>query len=371
MQAAGAALVTGLAGGNALGGAAGAGIASIAAGKLNGLSDAIAGSDPTGNSDMNKALGNIVANVIATSAGAAVGGNAGAFEGYNVDRYNRQLHPQEKTAAKQIAANAAAQGITNPDGSPITTDQIENAMRAASNSQYGEIAATGVVVPLNANTPASAVYDTTGMKLATDSTGNYLVQDPSMLATPSKNVQDLITQNTGGASSPYSWGTSTAQAATPKIDPYGPFSPGWNTGDNSVGFQQPGIPAPDYVAVNGNALGLSGSLSMNLHNGQVYVGAGGSVPVAPSASVTLGWLPSNYGLPNAVQGENTDQLLGGGSYSVAACAYGACFGGNHAIGGATAVEVGLGIGASTKAINLGGSASTGVSLPVFKLPSSQ
>ena len=244
-------------------------------------------------------------------------------------------------------------------------------MRAGNNSQYGEIAATGVVVPLNANTPASAVYDTTGMKLATDSTGNYLVQDQSMLATPSKTVQDLITQNTGGASSPYSWGTSTAQAATPKIDPYGPFSPGWNTGDNSVGFQQPGIPAPDYVAVNGNALGLAGSLSMNLHNGQVYVGAGGSVPVAPGASVTLGWLPSNYGLPNAVQGENTDQLLGGGSYSVAACAYGACFGGNHAIGGATAVEVGLGIGASTKAINLGGSASTGVSLPVFKLPAPQ
>jgi filamentous hemagglutinin len=53
MQAAGAALVTGLAGGNALGGAAGAGIASIAAGKLNDLSGEIAGSNPTGNADMN------------------------------------------------------------------------------------------------------------------------------------------------------------------------------------------------------------------------------------------------------------------------------------------------------------------------------
>lgn len=79
-------------------------------------------------------------------------------------------------------------------------------MRAADNSQYGEFAATVVVVPLNANTPAGAVYDTTGMKLETDSTGNYLVQDQSMLATPSKALQDLITQNTGGASSPYSWG---------------------------------------------------------------------------------------------------------------------------------------------------------------------
>lgn len=63
---------------------------------------------------------------------------SGADGALSADLYNRQLHPQEKTAAQQIAANAAAQGITNPDGSPITADQIENAMRAANNSQYGE-----------------------------------------------------------------------------------------------------------------------------------------------------------------------------------------------------------------------------------------
>ncbi|WP_310641932.1 hypothetical protein [Burkholderia cenocepacia] len=77
MQGAGAALVTGLAGGNAVGGAAGAAIASIASGKLNELSSAIAGSDPTGNANMNQALGNIVANALATGAGAAVGGSQG------------------------------------------------------------------------------------------------------------------------------------------------------------------------------------------------------------------------------------------------------------------------------------------------------
>ncbi|CAB4048461.1 hemagglutinin repeat-containing protein [Paraburkholderia phenoliruptrix] len=99
MQAAGGALVTGLAGGNALGGAAGAGIASIAAGKLNELSGAIAGSDPTGNPDINKALGNIVSNAIATGAGAAVGGDAGATSAYNVDRFNRSEH--DDTNGKQ------------------------------------------------------------------------------------------------------------------------------------------------------------------------------------------------------------------------------------------------------------------------------
>ncbi|WP_307251252.1 hemagglutinin repeat-containing protein [Paraburkholderia graminis] len=128
MQAAGAALVTGLAGGNAIGGAAGAGIASIEAGKLNELSGDIAGSKPTGNADMNEALGNIVANAIATGAGAVVGGNAGAFEGYNVDRFNRQLHPDEK---KWIKDNAAA--YAKQQGIPV--DQAINDLTAQANRQ--------------------------------------------------------------------------------------------------------------------------------------------------------------------------------------------------------------------------------------------
>jgi filamentous hemagglutinin len=128
MQAAGGALVAGLAGGNALGGAAGAGIASIAAGKLNELSGAIAGSNPTGNADMNQALGNIVANAISTGAGAAVGGNAGAFSGYDVDRYNRQLHPEEKTLAKQLA---------DKSGGKYTQAQIEDQLRIMGVSTNG------------------------------------------------------------------------------------------------------------------------------------------------------------------------------------------------------------------------------------------
>ncbi|KHK59726.1 hypothetical protein PI86_07880 [Burkholderia sp. A9] len=47
MQGAGAALVTGLAGGNAVGGATGAAIAPIASGELNELRSTIASSDPT------------------------------------------------------------------------------------------------------------------------------------------------------------------------------------------------------------------------------------------------------------------------------------------------------------------------------------
>ncbi len=139
MQGAGAALVTALAGGNAVGGAAGSAIASIASCKLNELSSAIAGSDPTGNANMNEALGNIVANALATGAGAAVGGESGAFSGYNVDRFNRQLHPEEKTLAKQLAEKSKGK---------YTQAQIEDQMRVMGvsvNGKYESGAPTTVV----------------------------------------------------------------------------------------------------------------------------------------------------------------------------------------------------------------------------------
>lgn len=110
MQSAGAALVAGLGGnaGTAAAGAVGAGAASLAAGKLNELSGAIAGASPTGNSQIDEALGNIVANAIATGAGYA-GGSAGASSASNVDRFNRQLHPDEYALAKKNAKVVAKQ----------------------------------------------------------------------------------------------------------------------------------------------------------------------------------------------------------------------------------------------------------------------
>jgi len=120
MQAAGAAAVAGLGGGNALGAGAGAGLSSLAAGKLNELSSAIAGSSPTGNKNVDEALGNILSNALATAVGGAVGGNAGAFSGYNVDRYNRQLHQQDKDLAKKVVAAS---------GGRYTLAQVEDQMR--------------------------------------------------------------------------------------------------------------------------------------------------------------------------------------------------------------------------------------------------
>jgi len=355
MQAAGAAIVTGLAGGNALGGAAGAGIASIAAGKLNELSGAIAGSNPTGNADLNQALGNIVANAVATTAGGVVGGNAGAFSGYNADRYNRQLHQPEKSKAQQIAAQATAQGVKNPDGSPVTEAQIENAMRAANNSQYGEIVATGVVVPLNANTPASAVYDTTGMKLTTDSTGNnYLVQDPSMLSTPSKALQDLIVQNTGGANSPYSWNqASTQTASTAKIDPYGPFSPAANgciTGDCAAGLtasRQTSLPPVTFTAGVGGTMvfGYGGSVGAGVYVTPGFGNTSFDAGVYGTYGTGYGFDPSAGGAVGFNKGSAADLRGVASNVNTAAAIADLGIGGSvtYSAGQATGASYGIGI----------------------------
>ncbi|MGA4222305.1 hemagglutinin repeat-containing protein [Ralstonia nicotianae] len=80
-------VLAGLGGGNALGGAAGAGASATLAGNLNSVSNALQGT--TGNADADRLLGNVVANALAGTAGALVGGNSGAFAGSNVDLYNR------------------------------------------------------------------------------------------------------------------------------------------------------------------------------------------------------------------------------------------------------------------------------------------
>ncbi|WP_373453253.1 hemagglutinin repeat-containing protein [Burkholderia sp. AU33647] len=185
MQGAGAALVTGLAGGNAVGGAAGAAIASIAAGKLNDLSSAIAGSDPTGDADMNKALGNILANVIATGEGGVVGGESGAFSGYNVDRFNRQLHPDERALAKELAKRS--------DGK-YTLEQIEDQMRIMSGSIVGdrELGTPDTLVG-QMPTDSGARWQYAG---TTDDGKPILTQ---ITVQPSSELQSFILKNSGAA----------------------------------------------------------------------------------------------------------------------------------------------------------------------------
>lgn len=303
MHAAGGAIVAGLGGGNALGGALGAGLTSKAGSKLNELSDQIRDSRPTGNADVDQALAQIVATGVGTAVGAAVGGSSGAFTGFNTDRFNRQLQPTEKALARRIAEDATRKGLINPDGSVITASQIENAMRSANNSALGESAWTGSVVPLNANTQASAIYDTTGMRVFVDYLGNkYLVQDSAMLSPPSDGLRDLIVSNTGGKDSPYNWNVPASEWVSKPIftdaerGAGGPFSDGWNTGDYSARIRGVGRGiGPDYASVGTGSLSASATGAVNLHDGTTYASAGVTQHIprpswAPGASATIGWV---------------------------------------------------------------------------------
>ncbi|AXV88392.1 hemagglutinin repeat-containing protein [Ralstonia solanacearum] len=112
LHMAGGALVAGLGGGSAIGGAVGAGAASLAAPQLTELADKVASS--MGGGVAGQMAGNVVANVAAGAVGS-VGGGSGAFMGSNVDRYNRQLHPDEEALihAKANGDKAAEKRLTD------------------------------------------------------------------------------------------------------------------------------------------------------------------------------------------------------------------------------------------------------------------
>ncbi|VVE03495.1 Hemolysin [Pandoraea horticolens] len=188
MHAAGGAIVAGLGGGNALGGALGAGMTSKLGGVLNDLSDRIRDSHPTGNADVDQALAQIVATGVGTAVGATAGGSSGAFAGFNVDRFNRQLHPDERTLAKSIAAKSNGR---------YTKEQVEDQMRIMGVSQVGGGSVpAGVAEELNGRTPTDpgAQWIKTGF---TDANGNPLIIQS--LQEPNQELQAFIIANYNSA----------------------------------------------------------------------------------------------------------------------------------------------------------------------------
>ncbi|WP_150720666.1 hypothetical protein [Pandoraea capi] len=97
---------------------------------------------------MGEALGQIVATGFGTAVGAVVGGRSSALTGFNTDRLNRQLHPDDASICKKIASIS---------GGKYTEQQISDALRAANNSQRGESVTTGMVVD-GASNP-EGIYD--------------------------------------------------------------------------------------------------------------------------------------------------------------------------------------------------------------------
>ncbi|MCG1046315.1 MULTISPECIES: hypothetical protein [Mycetohabitans] len=117
------------------------------ANKLDAVSRQIADQKPTGNADLDKTLGNIVANAMSTVAGGVVGGAQGAQAAYNVDRFNRQLDLQEKALAQQLAEKS---------GGKYSQQQIEDQMRQMSMTDGGPIYAGSPDILIGDQRPTDA-----------------------------------------------------------------------------------------------------------------------------------------------------------------------------------------------------------------------
>ncbi|WP_174995681.1 hemagglutinin repeat-containing protein [Pandoraea horticolens] len=140
MHAAGGAIVAGLGGGNALGGALGAGLTSKLGGALNDLSAQIENSHPTGNKDIDQALAQIVTTGLGTAIGAAAGGTSGAFTGFNTDRFNRQLYPDEYRKAAGYAKVVAKElGISEAEAEGrVLAEMLRNSDKQTAEASGGK-----------------------------------------------------------------------------------------------------------------------------------------------------------------------------------------------------------------------------------------
>lgn len=150
--------------------------------------------------------------------------------------------------------------------------------------------------------------------------------------------------------------------------PANPFYPGWNTGDYSAGFEQPGIPRPNYVTASGGGFGLGGSGTVNLDSGHTYTGAAGNVPVTPGGSLVWGYILGNTSADDLKKRvDATNQFLDGSSFQIGGSLFGIYGGINHAFGGPTAIELGFGTPGFSKSAKPGVSGGVGISRPTGRL----
>lgn len=162
LHVAGGALTGGLTGGGlgAAGGAVGAGVSAKIAPQLSDVAQSIKDAGPTGNANVDELLGNLASNVLAGGVGALVGGGTGALSGGSVERFNRQLHPDEKqkladlkkgkTAEEQQRLDDAACyrvqcAAQLSDDNPRKADALNSQQRGAGYAQeQQELASTGL-----------------------------------------------------------------------------------------------------------------------------------------------------------------------------------------------------------------------------------
>jgi hypothetical protein len=347
------------------GGAAAAGGGDgCSAGAVGAVVGEMAADYATNSLGMDKAKAAGFAKIMSATAGVVSGGggdnaaavNVASTTGGNAAENNRLLHKAETRTAKQLAAQS---------GKKFTQAQIEDAMRNSSNKTYDEDVTAGMVNPGKTVSDKGAVFQSTGSGVVQVLPNNGNV-DPALAA--------FIIANTGGANSPYAWmdvqlGLKTPPAVDPNagLTTIAPNANGCVTPECSAGIGGTGnkISSPDYITVQGSAFGVGVGASVNLLNGDVFVGASkGYITPGVSVNSVVGTLLTETP-PEKTRSETVSDMLGGGSAQVGACIAGVCMGINQSMGinPPTAVEIGIGTpgisvggGASFSAGNLNGSA---------------
>jgi len=321
------ALVGGLTGGAA--GAVGAGTASAAAPSIDELQGKL--QDGLKSAGLGESAAKVIASLAsgATAAGigaAASGGStAGAATAFNADMNNRQLHALEKNLLKTKAAEFAEKlkkdgytSMTEDRALAILTEQVENRIdetqaKRLDTATMDDALKAQAQKYLNQIGSATGTYD--------DGRGNQIKYFTNTTASDQRRIEDY---------------------KNPSIN------------------AEPNVPAADYVTVQGGGLGVSGATSVNLHNGEVFVGGSKSyITPGVGGSITFGRMLDAPPL-DASRGDAASNMLGGASAQSAVCAGGLCLGINQSIAKPnerpTAVEFGVG--------TPGVSAGVGVSIPV-------
>jgi len=155
--------------------------------------------------DIAQSTANAITSVALVGTGTAAGLDASSTSmAANVDANNRQLHPQEQQLAKVLYDKAKKEGWKRADGKAYTLKEIEDALRWANSTKYGEQWTSKRTVKIHKNASKDginkAMYDHgiasdfDSRLWKTTSTGEYttITQNFDNIKKPDANLTDFI-----------------------------------------------------------------------------------------------------------------------------------------------------------------------------------
>jgi hypothetical protein len=184
-------LVGGLTGG--VQGAVGAGVASAAVPQIEQLQEQLTAAlqDAGLGDSAARTIASLASGATAATLGGAAGGATGAATAFNADMNNRQLHPDERRRAADLARKS---------GGRYTQEDIENALRNAGNRELGEDITTGMTARSN-----DEVYDTGAVWQQGAPGSGAIVQELPNQGRVDPELAAFIQAHTGGSTTPYYW----------------------------------------------------------------------------------------------------------------------------------------------------------------------